>query len=61
MIDYSDRTVYEYLNNPFLADCGIPDLNITHMQKYDSPPPPKDPTIPLIILHPPFFCLWKLC
>ena len=41
MIDYSDRTVYEYLNNPFLADCGIPDLNITHMQKYDSPLPPQ--------------------
>ena len=41
MIDYNNREVYDFFDNPFTVDCGIPDLNITHMAINDNQQPNK--------------------
>ena len=39
--EYSDRKIYEWLNNPFSIDFGSPALNLPRIQIDDSPRPNK--------------------
>ena len=40
-LDYNNRTVYDCFNNPFIADCGIPDMHLPPITINDRPPPHK--------------------
>ena len=40
-LDYNNRTVYDYFNNPFIDEFGIPALNLPPNNFYDIPCPNK--------------------
>ena len=53
-LEYNNRTVYDFFNNPFTADCGSPAMNLPPITIDDRTPRLREPVMPQICSQLPF-------